>query len=203
MLQKLRQQYGMSRHQLAEALNLSPGYILKAEQCVFPSPPAPLIEYWSRQAQVPRQVLKTAYVAQQATRRREWLNSWIPDHQRLAASSGAEGHRLSGFCSLWVNRFSENYRPSQYAVSSGLCVPPSAVYWAERHPDRPLASSILTAVDQLCDYATSGEFQGSVFSMDDNAYDVVADLLALKEVIKHNVYHSQQGIGAQVNTAAV
>jgi transcriptional regulator with XRE-family HTH domain len=195
MLQKLREDHHLSRQALAQTLGLSPGYVLKAEQCVFPSPPAPLIEYWHTKEHLDRDFLKQAYYDQQARKRRDWLNSWVPDQSNIRLTlMEPRDQRLSGFCSLWVNKFSSNYHPSQYAVSSGLCVPASAVYFAEKHPSKPIASSIIAAVDDLIQYARSGEWHAQ-FSMDDSD-DIdnhINNLINLKEVISD---HKHAGVSA-------
>lgn len=77
---------------------------------------------------------------------------------------------------------SEALCPSQYAVSTGLCVPASAVYFAEKYPHKPVAASVRRAVDDLVEYAQGGEFYTErAFAV--GTHNIVFDLIKLRSTL--------------------
>ena len=177
MFKELRLEAGLTRGDLAEATGRSVNYLLKAEDLTFPSPPVALMEFWLKHdADLDKTILEESYYAAQRSHRLSWLDEWKP---RPLNSSGFS------FCRKWLSTGTSGVTlcPSQYAVSKGLCVPASAVYFAEKHQDAPLAKTIIAAVDDLVNYVLSGEFHAKrLYAVGTN--DVAEDLLRLRSELK-------------------
>lgn len=185
MFKELRLNEGLSRSDLSALTGRSVNYLLKAEDLTFPTPPIALVSFWlKRNPELERYMLEDAYYAAQKDRRRSWLDYWEP--------RPADTKHFS-FCRKWLRAeglsrpvgYEEEYTevdrvsPTQYTVSHGLCVPASAVYFAEKYPHKPLASSIIAAVDDLVDYVKSGEYHAKrLYAVGTN--EVMANLLRLR-----------------------
>lgn len=166
MLQELRESIipPLTRSQLAEELNRSPGYILKAESLTFPAVPPSLLDFYVNRMNYPRPLLISQYRNAQRTRRRRWLHYWRPASPNNTQAQNREGPGVGAlqvydrpFTDCWTTQFPEQLstHPTEYAISQGLCIPAAAVYNAQ-HKNK-IARSILVAFQDLEDYCVSGE----------------------------------------------
>lgn len=183
MFKELRIDAGLTRGDLAAETGRSVNYLLKAEDLTFPTPPVALMEFWlKRDADLDRTILEEAYYSAQRVKRLSWLEDWRPRSTDTSALS---------FCRKWEPAREDwtphpvlgTVYPTQYAVSKGLCVPASAVYFAENNPSAPVAKVILKAVDDLVDYMRSGEFHAKrLYAVGTN--EVMMDLLRLRSELQ-------------------
>lgn len=161
MFRELREQYGLTRHQLADLTGRTTNYLLKAEQLTFPSAPVALLDLYTKPEEpkgwaglsevewepLDRYTLESAYRDAQRARREEWILHYAPMVSRLS------------FCRQWVSiessedEFDVVY-PTEYRVSQGLCIPAPAVYRAEKHGH--ISAPIKTALSDLVEYCVSG-----------------------------------------------
>jgi transcriptional regulator with XRE-family HTH domain len=168
MLADLRKQARLTRQELADQTHRSVGYILKAEQATFPSPPIALVNYWVKQGH-DKDVLLSAYRDKQRYTRRQWLETWAPKYYSskglpfrqkwIRRRAGAVGffHSSTGFVDeLGVEVSGVEVNPTSYAVSVGLCIPAAVVYRNDK--DLTKAGAIVTAMEDLCEYVLSGEY---------------------------------------------
>jgi transcriptional regulator with XRE-family HTH domain len=180
MLKELREQYGLSRPQLAELTGRSPNYLLKAESLTFPKAPVALVDFYCRPTNqiIPdwepqdKFILESAYRDAQRTRREEWLDDWIP---RPAPT------KFFSFRRKWLARYEEEDEicPTEYRVSQGLCIPAAAVYRAEK--TGWINDSLRTALSDLSDYVLSGRYTSKHGYQD--SFDVVAGVLRIRDEI--------------------
>lgn len=179
MFRTLREQYGLTKVQVAAATGRSPNYILKCEDLVFPSPPAALIQfYMDLDPTLDKDFLTDWYLEAQHKKRLAFLDDWSPSDTSSA-----------NFRQSWVPRYPsydadadalglgapEN--PTQYALSKGLCIAASVVYHMETHV-RPLPEAVSGLMDQLIHYTRSGQFVGDD---SDTAYAVTDRLERIKK----------------------
>lgn len=153
MLLDLRNDLGLTRQELSDLTGRSLNYLLKAEQLSFPSAPAPLIDFYAKTLAMPPDVIRSAYREAQFHQRMELFNHVVPRPLTTVNFS---------FCRKWLltselsatsetSELGEAFQvsPSQYAMSKWLCVPASAVYFAEHNPHKPLAQSITDALSDV------------------------------------------------------
>lgn len=192
MLQELREQLvpPLTRSALAELLNRSPNYVLKAESLTFPSVPPSLLDFYTTRLEYPRTLLVSQYRDAQRHRRRNWLNYWEPvvianttqpdNPQAQNIRLSEVGETLNGwplylsFTRCWTSQFPNSpYEfPTEYAVSQGLCIPAAAVYKLEKTNRTP--SSVRPALHDLIRYCESGEVLANTHLTPDQVEDVLA-----------------------------
>lgn len=195
MFEDIRISYGLTRNQVAVATGRSINYLLKAEQCTFPSPPVALLAFYTN-PQPPegvrlltpweafdRQTLCDAYFDSQRRKRQQWLDTWLPvpsstnwvplRHKWLmlkkdvATGVGGGGYRdVAGAVGLFHSSTGVYTYPTGYQLSSGLCIPASVVYRNEKEP-RSQSSAIRSAMGDLVEFVESGRFLASNFSAED------------------------------------
>ena len=176
MFRTLREQYGLTQHDIALQTGRTPNYILKAENETFPSPSPALMQFFlDLDPDLDRRFLTDWYHASQLKTRHKWLETWTPSD--LA-------HPI--FRLNWVtlnagrmnpmNPTQNPMNPTQYALSQGLCIPAAVVYKMENGGLIP--SAVGAILDTLVSYTSSGEYDtGS----EDTAYDVTDRLLRIRE----------------------
>lgn len=171
MFKDIRLQHSLTREQLAERINRSVNYVLKAEQLTPTSPPTALVEFWSQQG-YDRNLLKAEYRQQQRLNRQRWLDYWVPANEpdirpgisfrRMWHHSHMEAQEqpLSGSDEFSIGfqvGFQVGFQrlPTQYELSLGLCLPPAAINRNERNPNK-VPSIMLVALDDLMAYIETG-----------------------------------------------
>jgi len=171
MFEDLRLNQQLSRVELAARTGRSVGYILKAEQATFPTPPVALMNYWVQEGQT-REVLEAAYYDTQRRRRESWLDNWQP-------LMGVEASLWLPFRRKWVKRpgagavgslssdvglegFNEPvFNPTAYGISVGLCLPAAVIYRNDK--DLTKAGAISSAMGDLCEFVLSGRLVGETY----------------------------------------
>lgn len=159
MLRDFREQLGLTRQELALETGRSVNFILKAEQLTFPTAPPALTDYYAKALNISPITQREAYRDAQRQTRLRFHHYFIP---RPLPTAGFT------FCRKWY-LVDSNYHnspdspdypdlvsPSQYLVSKVLCVPASAVYYAERHPHKPVAQAITDALSDLLTACRAG-----------------------------------------------
>lgn len=188
MFREIRENYGLTRQDLAALTGRTTNYLLKAEQLTFPSAPVALLDLYSKPEEpktwpslsevewepIDRYTLESAYRDAQRHKREEWILHYAPYPER----------HLS-FCKQWVSiessedEFDMVY-PTEYRVSQGLCVPAPAVYRAEKHGH--ISAPIKTALSDLVEYCVSGR---AVLTLDNNRMDAQQTVRGVLQVAKN------------------
>jgi hypothetical protein len=207
MLEDIRKSYGLTRQELADMTHRSVNYILKAEQATFPCAPIALTDFYAQpnyDGAVPlripwepmdRDVMQDAYRDFQRRHRIAWLQDWEPDdytaglpfrRKWLKRLPEWEGNLGSGAAAL-SGSFSSRVKvyPSQYAISSGLCLPAAVIYRNEK--DLTHAGSIVTCMEDLVEYVLSGQYRAEYLSFEGQmALEAAILRIAKEEGVKTN-----------------
>ena len=216
MFEDIRLGYGLSRNQLATLTGRSVNYLLKAEQCTFPSPPVALLAFYTnptppdvqqfqrfrlQQDWEPydRDTLMDAYYAKQRHKREAWLDSWLPVtnmktvfwplQQKWMPNTGAPPYGASA-----VGHFGGlgGVYPNSYQLSVGLCIPASVVYRNEKNPQAQ-SNAIRAAMGTLVEYVESGRFLAANLSaVDAQRIELAVIRIAEEEGWKKPAETSQQ-----------
>ena len=172
MFRTLRAQHNLTQQEVADQTNLSPNYVLKAEQLTFPIPSPVLADFYLKlDPSLDLDYLKSWYAQEQKAQREMWLSSWQP-----ALDPGS-------FRKSWQDIYAVPtvIPPTQYALSNGLCIPASVVYAMERGARPHLVKQVL---NQLIDFVESGRFEAEIYY---GALDSAKALSGLKVLKEHFV----------------
>ena len=203
MLEDIRKSYGLTRNEVAQLTGRSINYILKAEQATFPGPPVALLDFYARDSYdgpyrlttpwepYDADLMRQDYRSFQRRKRRSWLEKYEPLpytgglpfrkkwRRRQDASDGGAAWAVGAFdFAQRVNVYS-----SSYGISVGLCIPAAVVYRNDK--DLTKAGAIVTCMEDLVDYVSSGEFQAERYG-DENLLEETADIfrIAKEEGVK-------------------
>jgi hypothetical protein len=197
MLEDIRKSYGLTRNEVALLTGRSINYVLKAEQATFPSAPIALLAFYASprytgsfrlsQPWEPHdmELMRSDYRAFQRRKRRSWLETYEP----LPYTGGLT------FRHKWRRRTSEtdaawavgafdfqdrvNVYSSAYGLSVGLCLPAAVVYRNDK--DLTKAGAIVTAMEDLVEYVTSGEYVAANYGNPDCLEEVDGVIRIAKE----------------------
>ena len=100
-----------------------------------------------------RQILASAYRADQRSQRIAWANLYYPETPNPYLTFKGCWYR-SIDADADADADEQKQYPSEYALSQGLCIPASAVFRAQR--DWYLSDSIITAFNDIEDAVLSG-----------------------------------------------
>lgn len=209
----LRKSLLLSRQQVADSINRSPNFILKAEQATFPTPPPALLNFYKHRlgASVDLDLEVASYYQTQHSRRKAWLSQWQPVQQQQALNfrrcwvplpSGLPlsevGESVDG--PSWVFEGLVEAEPpeppTQYALSQGLCLPAAVVYRLETNNQLGPHSPVLTVSQQLVAYVESGEYYATE-GYSEATQQVASNLLALHDLLQHRVKRGRQNNNGQ------
>ena len=190
MFEDIRISYGISRNQLATLTGRSINYLLKAEQCTFPTPPVALLAFYT-QPDPPqntplltsweaydKDILCEAYYDKQRRKRQEWLDRWLPVtnfntkywslRQKWLPAEDARTGQAHGLGAGAVGHFGalSGVYPNSYQLSVGLCIPASVVYRNDKDPNTQ-SNAIRAAMGDLVEYVESGRFLAANYSSED------------------------------------
>lgn len=193
-MREFRDQLSLSRPQLAALTGRSVNYILKAEQYTFPSPPVALVEYYHKTLALDRTILQTAYRSGQRLQRQAFHEHIRPRPTDTSAARFCGKWFYSGGSAVEVEKeFSgtdvvlidkielPKTSPNQYMMSKTLCLPASAIYFAEKTGQ--ISASIHEAMDDLVQFANSGQLYAALDSYE-QAQEIHAGLVRIKEELR-------------------
>lgn len=156
MLRELRDQAGLTRTELSDQTGRSVNFILKAEQLTFPVAPPSLVEYYAKHLGLDRDTIKSAYRDAQRSQRERFYEHFLP--RPLTTQHFT-------FCRKWYvtplkGDMPDTVSPNQYQVSKVLCVPASAVYYAEKNGT--YSQALIDAVGDLLSYCRNGNLYSDI-----------------------------------------
>jgi hypothetical protein len=225
MFKQLRLDLDLTQSDLALLTGRSRNYVVKAEQCTFPTPPVPLVEFYrtggilerkldrwkvsqfstgnhgalltlngelplnlggtspppvgllkvTEWQGIPKEILEAAYYSEQQAIRVTWLRDWEPN---ILSAYGLP------FNLQWVSKIATAIvHPTEYRLSTGLCVPAAAVFKAVK--DGVYAKSLKAALDDLIEYVDSGLYVGSSnSSLDRSELELLDNLQIIRKSMK-------------------
>lgn len=146
MLRDFREQLGLTRQEVEQLTGRSSNFIVKAEQYAFPTAPAALVEFYHKQLDMDRELIKDAYRQAQREQRCRAFDLLIPH----------PNPNSTYFITRWLS-VKTLTTPTEYLVSKALCVPAAAVYYSTKNPTKPLPLTVQEALLELLDVIDSGE----------------------------------------------
>jgi hypothetical protein len=158
MLRNLRDQLDLTRQDVSRETGRSVNFILKAEQLTFPVAPPALTAYYAKHLEMDPDIIREAYRDAQRDQREKFHHHIIPrpsDTQHFS------------FCRKWLSVYQDPespadlISPNQYQVSKLLCVPASAVYYAEKN--HTYSAAIYDALSDLLAYCRNGNFYADYY----------------------------------------